>query len=83
VQLAGKKIKMRILRTLGFSLLALIAVPSAFAQGCALCYTAADATGARGERMLDIGILVLLLPCLILFAGIFIMLVRRARAATA
>jgi hypothetical protein len=63
-------------------LLAVIAAPSAFAQGCALCYTAADATGARGERMLDIGILVLLVPCLFLFAGIFVMLVRRARAAT-
>jgi hypothetical protein len=74
---------MRILRTIGFSFLGLIAVPSAFAQGCALCYTAADATGSHGQRMLDFGILVLLLPCLILFAGIFVMLVRRARAATA
>jgi hypothetical protein len=78
-----KETKMRILRTIGLSLAALAAVPPAFGQGCALCYTAADATGARGERMLDIGILVLLLPCLLLFAGVFVMLVRRARAATA
>jgi hypothetical protein len=73
---------MRIFRMIGFSLLALVAASPAFGQGCALCYSAADATGARGERMLDIGILVLLVPCLILFAAIFVMLVRRARAAT-
>ena len=73
----------RIVRWIGLSALALLCVSPAFGQGCALCYTGADATGARGERMLDIGILVLLLPCLILFAGIFVMLVRRARAATA
>ncbi len=78
-----EKKKMRILRTIGLGLLALIAVPSAFGQGCALCYTAADATGAHAQRMLDVGILVLLLPCLFLFATIFVMLVRRARAATA
>jgi hypothetical protein len=78
-----KETKMRILRTIGLSLAALAAVPAAFGQSCALCYTAADATGARGERMLDIGILVLLIPCLLLFAGVFVMLVRRARAATA
>ena len=74
---------MRILRTIGLSLAALAAVPAAFGQGCALCYTGADAAGAHGQRMLDFGILVLLLPCLMLFAGIFVMLVRRARASTA
>jgi hypothetical protein len=78
-----RETKMRILRMIGLSLPALIAASPAFGQGCALCYTAADATGKHGERMLDIGILVLLVPCLILFAGIFVMLVRRARAATA
>jgi hypothetical protein len=78
-----REAKMRIIRAIGLSLVVLVAVPAAFGQGCALCYTAADAAGARGQRMLDIGILVLLLPCLLLFAGIFVMLVRRARAATA
>ena len=74
--------KVRVLRMIGLSLLALVAASPAFGQSCALCYTAADATGSRGARMLDIGILVLLIPCLLLFAGIFVMLVRRARAAT-
>jgi hypothetical protein len=74
--------KMRIFRVIGLSLLALIAASPAFGQGCALCYTAADATGAHGQKMLDVGILVLLVPCMILFAAIFVMLVRRARAAT-
>jgi hypothetical protein len=57
--------------------------PSAFAQGCALCYETASATGAHGQRMLDIGILVLLLPCLALFVGVFVLLIRRANAAAA
>ena len=65
------------------TLLALAAAPPVFAQGCALCYTAADATGAHGRRMLDLGIVVLLLPTLLLFAGVLILLVRRARAAAA
>jgi hypothetical protein len=77
-----RETKIRITRMIGLSLLALVVASPAFGQGCSLCYTAADATGAHGQKMLDIGILVLLVPCLILFAGIFVMLVRRARAAT-
>jgi hypothetical protein len=76
----GEK-KIRILRKIGIGVLALATASPAFGQGCALCNTAADAAGSRGGRMLDIGILVLLIPCLILFVGIFVMLVRRARAA--
>ncbi len=74
---------MRVVRIIGLVLLALMAVPAAFGQSCALCYTAADATGSHGARMLDIGILVLLIPTLLLFVGIIVMLVRRARAAAA
>ncbi len=78
-----KEKKLGIIRLIGLNLLALVLASPAFGQGCALCYTAADATGAHGQRMLDIGILVLLVPCLILFTGVFVLLVRRARAATA
>lgn len=61
---------------------AMVSVPAALGQGCALCYTTASAAGAHAQRSLDIGILVLLLPCLVLFAGVFVLLIRRAHSAT-
>jgi hypothetical protein len=72
---------------LKFALAALIAIlssaHSAFAQGCALCYTSASALGQAGQRSLDYGILVLLVPALILFLSVMFMLYRRAVSATA
>lgn len=73
----------RVVRLIAFLGFVFAGVPSAFAQGCALCYETASATGAHGQRMLDIGILVLLLPCLALFVGVFVLLIRRANAAAA
>jgi len=61
--------------TLGF-------VPAVFGQGCAMCYTQASEAGAHAQRSLDVGIIVLLMPCLVMFAGVFVILVRRAHAAT-
>jgi len=55
----------------------------AAAQGCALCYTSASATGAAGQRSLDIGILTLLTPALVLFLCVLFLLYRRAVAASA
>jgi hypothetical protein len=70
-----------------FALTALLTIlasaQSAFAQGCALCYTSASAIGQAGERSLDIGILALLTPALVLFLSVMYMLYRRAVAATA
>ncbi len=51
---------------------------SAFAQGCAMCYTSAEAAGPAAQRSLDIGILVLLVPTLLMFIGIVVLAVRRA-----
>jgi len=53
----------------------------AFAQGCALCYTTASASGAAAERSLDLGILALLAPALTLFLGVMFLLYRRAVSA--
>ena len=60
-----------------------VASPSAFAQGCAMCYSAAAAAGPAAARAIDYGIIVLLTPALLLFISIFILLIRRAAAATA
>ena len=66
-------------------LVALLAIlgssSSAFAQGCALCYTSASALGAAGQRSLDYGILALLTPALVLFLSVMFLLYRRAVSA--
>ncbi len=72
----------RVFRGIGFGIAILAGAPAALGQ-CALCYEAAGAAGAHAQKSLDIGILVLLLPCLTLFVGVFVLLIRRAHAATA
>ena len=59
-------------------LCASVAIPNAFAQGCALCYTTAAAAGPAAARALDLGILVLLVPTLVLFISVIAFAVRRA-----
>ena len=49
----------------------------AAAQGCAMCYQSAAATGAQGREVLRHGILVLLLPSVSLFFGIFALIYKR------
>lgn len=45
--------------------------PRAVAQSCAMCYQNAAGSGAQGQAALRHGILILLVPALSLFAGIF------------
>ncbi len=45
--------------------------PQALAQGCAMCYQSAAATGNRSIVALQHGILILLIPSVGLFVGIF------------
>ncbi|MGA8012261.1 MAG: hypothetical protein WB949_07535 [Candidatus Acidiferrales bacterium] len=47
------------------------AAPHAMAQGCAMCYQTAAASGAPAREALRHGILILLLPATSLFVGIF------------
>jgi hypothetical protein len=49
----------------------------ALAQGCAMCYQNAAAADAHGRTALQHGILILLLPALSLFLGIFGLMYRR------
>ena len=74
---------MKIIRCAGLIVAALFAASGVMAQGCAMCYEQASAAGAHAQHSLSIGIIVLLLPALVLFAGVFILLVRRVHAASA
>lgn len=51
--------------------------PAAFAQGCALCYTDAAATGPHAEAALRHGILVLMIPPTLIIVGLFSLLYLR------
>jgi hypothetical protein len=52
-------------------------VSRAAAQGCAMCYQSAAASAAPGREALRHGILVLLIPAISLFAGIFVLIYSR------
>jgi hypothetical protein len=56
-------------------------VSSAVAQGCAMCYQNAAASGAAGRAALRHGIFVLLLPAVSLFLGVFVLIYRRRNRA--
>jgi hypothetical protein len=73
----------RIVRIFSILIAALAAVPAAMAQSCAMCYATASAAGPREQKSLDVGIVILLIPTLTLFIGVFILLIRRAHAAAA
>lgn len=55
----------------------LACAPAIFAQGCALCYADAAATGPHAEAALRHGILVLMIPPVLIFSGLFSVLYRR------
>ena len=74
-------IRSAILLALGLSLLLMSLAPSAAAQGCAMCYQNASATGPQGAQALRHGILILILPTLTLFTGIFALIYRRRNVA--
>jgi hypothetical protein len=61
--------------------LAFLLAPLAAAQGCAMCYQNASASGAQGREALRHGVLVLLLPTLGLFTGILTLIYRRRNVA--
>jgi hypothetical protein len=54
-----------------------LSAPHALAQGCAMCYQTAAASGAPGREALRHGILILLLPSVTLFLGIVGLIYRR------
>jgi len=58
----------------------LACAPLVSAQGCAMCYQNAAASGAQGREALRHGVLILLFPTLSLFLGIFGLLYSRRNA---
>jgi hypothetical protein len=67
---------------LGTLALAWIAVlPEAAAQGCAMCYQNAAASGPQGRFALQRGILILFFPALGFFGSILFLLYRRRDSA--
>jgi hypothetical protein len=58
---------------------ALIALPISHvqAQSCAMCYQGAAASGAQGGAALRHGILILFIPAISLFLGIFALIYHR------
>ncbi len=62
----------------GLAIAAVVSAPSAlYAQGCAMCYQSAAASGPRTIEALRHGILIMLFPPLFIFAGIIVMAHRR------
>lgn len=53
------------------ALIVIVFAPHVAAQGCAMCYQNAAASGAQGREALRHGILILLFPTVSLFVGIF------------
>jgi hypothetical protein len=70
-------------RILSFGAFLLVMASHAAAQGCAMCYQNAASSGAQGREALRHGILILLVPALSLFIGIFSLIYRRRNPASA
>jgi hypothetical protein len=56
-------------------------IPQVSAQSCAMCYQGAAASGAQGGAALRHGILLLFLPAISLFVGIFALIYHRRNVA--
>lgn len=54
----------------------------AHAQGCVLCYTSLSAASPGAMRAFEFAMIVLLIPALTLFAGVFLFIFLRARSAS-
>jgi hypothetical protein len=65
----------------GCSALIALPVPHVFAQSCAMCYQGAAASGAQGGAALRHGILLLFIPAISLFVGIFALIYHRRNVA--
>jgi hypothetical protein len=53
--------------------------PGAWAQGCVLCYTSLASSGPAAMHAFQMAMFALLIPALLLFAGVCLLIFRRAR----
>ena len=65
----------------GCAALIALPIPHVFAQSCAMCYQSAAASGAQGGAALRHGILILFVPAISLFVGIFALIYHRRNVA--
>jgi hypothetical protein len=72
----GRKLRWAMGALGSIALFGLVASRTA-AQGCAMCYQTAAASGAGGREALRHGILILLLPASSLFLGVLAFMYRR------
>jgi hypothetical protein len=76
----GLKRRMSLKPWMGAALaVAVVSARTAAAQ-CIMCYMNASSTGDRGIRALQHGILILIVPTLLAFAGLFLLAYRRRNA---
>jgi hypothetical protein len=68
---------MRTFKTLLIALFLLATASSAMAQGCAMCYASSAQEDARAQQALNLGIIVLIIPPVLLFAGVMVTAFRR------
>jgi hypothetical protein len=61
----------------GCAALIVLPMPHVTAQSCAMCYQGAAASGAQGGAALRHGILLLFVPAISLFVGIFALIYHR------
>lgn len=60
---------------------ALLAHPAMAEAQCIMCYLSASSSGEQGSRVLRWGILVLAIPVLLVFVGLFLLAWRRRQPA--
>ena len=65
------------LRISVLALAALVLAPTALAQSCSMCYDGASQQSPQASTAMNTGILVLLLPSVLLFAGVLVTAFRR------
>jgi hypothetical protein len=59
------------------ALLVLASPAALYAQSCAMCYQSAAASGSRSIHALKVGILALMIPPLVITAGVFYLAYRK------
>jgi hypothetical protein len=64
---------------IGIAIVALGFAPGAWAQGCVLCYTSLANSGPAAMRAFEMAMFALLIPALLLFGGVFLLILRRAQ----
>lgn len=75
--------RLRMSAVVALAVLGFIPAPAARAQGCVLCYTSLSAASPGALHAFQLAMLVLLIPALLLFAGLFLLIFRRRATASA